>query len=305
MPDGREGGLADLRRPYPGRTGGRFLRELHLRPDATTAPGAGSTRTGGWALLHLRHHGQSQGRALLAPLQLSAHHDEPAGRRAGAVGAPTACCWWCPMFHANAWGLAFSGPAVGAKLVLPGAKMDGASICELWRRGASPSPPPCPPSGRCCCSTCRRPGPKLHHLKQVVIGGSACPEAIIRTFNDDYGVEVLHLWGMTETSPVGSVGVPCSTVAALPFDEQMAYRLKQGRVPLGVDMKLEDDDGQAAAARRRHLRPAEGARATRSPGPISRARAATSSTTRASSTPATWRPSTSTATCRSPTAPRT
>ena len=78
----------------------------------------------------------------------------------------------------------------------------------------------------------------------MLIGGSACPESIIRAFNDRYGVEVLHLWGMTEMSPVGTVGVPCAKVAALSYDDQMPYRLKQGRAPLGVEMKLTDDDGK-------------------------------------------------------------
>ncbi len=148
-----------------------------------------------------------------------------------------------PMFHANAWGLSFSGPAVGAKLVLPGNQMDGAAILELLESEAVTVSAAVPTVFQMLLQHLQKTGAKLPHLKKVLIGGSACPESIIRTFNDDYNVEVLHLWGMTEMSPVGSVGVPCATVAALPFDAQMPYRLKQGRVPLGVDMKLTDDEG--------------------------------------------------------------
>jgi fatty-acyl-CoA synthase len=149
-----------------------------------------------------------------------------------------------PMFHANAWGLSFSGPAVGAKLVLPGNQMDGPSICELLQTEEVSVSAAVPTVFQMLLQHLDATGTKLPFLKKVLIGGSACPEMIIRRFNDDYDVEVLHLWGMTEMSPVGSVGVPCATVGALPYDQQMPYRLKQGRVPLGVDMKLTDDDGK-------------------------------------------------------------
>ena len=149
-----------------------------------------------------------------------------------------------PMFHANAWGLSFSAPAVGAKLVLPGSQMDGASILELLETEQVSVSAAVPTVFQMLLLHLEKTGAELPYLKKVLIGGSACPEAIIRTFRDQYDVEVLHLWGMTEMSPVGSVGVPCSTVAALPYDDQMAYRLKQGRVPLGVDMKLTDDENQ-------------------------------------------------------------
>jgi len=76
-----------------------------------------------------------------------------------------------------------------------------------------------------------------------VIGGSAVPEALIRAFHDDYGVDVIHAWGMTETSPLGTLGTPTPEVAALPFDQQVPYRLKQGRPPLGIQLKLTDDAG--------------------------------------------------------------
>ena len=149
-----------------------------------------------------------------------------------------------PVFHANAWGLTFTAPAVGAKLVLPGNQMDGASILQLLEEEGVTVSAAVPTVWQMLLQHMDATGAKLTTLKKVLIGGSACPEAIIRAFQDRFGVEVLHLWGMTEMSPVGTVGVPCSTVARLSYDEQMPYRLKQGRAPLGVDMKLTDDSGQ-------------------------------------------------------------
>src|SRR3546814_12061630 len=86
-------------------------------------------------------------------------------------------------------------------------------------------------------------GKRFTTLQRVTIGGSACPESIIRTFRDDYGVDVIQGWGMTETSPLGTVSVPTASVAAMPDDEQMAYKLKQGRLLCGLDMELVDDNG--------------------------------------------------------------
>ena len=148
-----------------------------------------------------------------------------------------------PMFHANAWGIAFAGPAVGAKLVMPGAKMDGESIHELIETEHVTFSAAVPTVWQMRLQHLDKTGGKLTSLKRVVIGGSACPEAIIRGFHDRYGVDVLHAWGMTETSPLGTLGTPNARVAALPYDEQMAYKLKQGRPPLGIDLKLTDDEG--------------------------------------------------------------
>ena len=148
-----------------------------------------------------------------------------------------------PMFHANAWGIAFSGPASGAKLVMPGAKMDGASIHELLETERVTFSAAVPTVWQGLLQHLRATNGKITTLKKVVIGGSACPESLIRAFNDDYGVEVLHAWGMTETSPLGSTGSPTPEVAALPFDQQVPYRLKQGRAPIGVELTLKDEAG--------------------------------------------------------------
>ncbi len=150
-----------------------------------------------------------------------------------------------PMFHANAWGLTFSCPAVGAKLIMPGAKMDGASIHELLETEKVTFSAAVPTVWQMLLAHMRETKATLTTLKRVVIGGSAVPEAILRAFHDDYGVDVVHAWGMTETSPLGTLSTPTPEVAALSFDEQIPYKLKQGRPPVGVQLKLTGDDGAA------------------------------------------------------------
>jgi fatty-acyl-CoA synthase len=138
-----------------------------------------------------------------------------------------------PMFHANAWGLAFSGPATGAKLVMPGAKLDGASVHELLESEGVTFSAAVPTVWQMLLTHLRETKGTLSTLKRVVIGGSAVPEAIVRGFRDDYGVDVTHAWGMTETS-----------IAAMDAEARLGFTLKQGRVPLGLELRLEDDAGQ-------------------------------------------------------------
>jgi fatty-acyl-CoA synthase len=161
----------------------------------------------------------------------------------GAVVLPVV-----PMFHANAWGLAFSCPAVGCKMVLPGPRLDGASVLELIQSEGVTFSAAVPTVWLGLLQHLRATGEKVPTLERVVIGGAACPESIIRAFHDDYGVEVVHAWGMTETSPLGTTAALTPEVAALPFDRQMATRLKQGRPPVGVELKIADDTGAAQPA---------------------------------------------------------
>jgi fatty-acyl-CoA synthase len=147
-----------------------------------------------------------------------------------------------PMFHANAWGVTFSAPGTGAKMVMPGAKMDGASIHELLETEGVTFSAAVPTVWQMLLHHLESTNGKITTLKKVVIGGAACPESIIRAFHDNYGVEVVHAWGMTETSPVGTLSVMTDALSKLPYDEQMPWRLKQGRPPLGVEICLKDDD---------------------------------------------------------------
>jgi fatty-acyl-CoA synthase len=109
-----------------------------------------------------------------------------------------------PMFHANGWSLAFSAPMMGATLVLPGAKLDGASIYELLTKYKVSFTAAVPTVWLMLLQDLEKTGGNLPDLKRVVIGGSACPRAMTQTFQDKYGVEVIHAWGMTEMSPLGS-----------------------------------------------------------------------------------------------------
>ncbi|MET0294966.1 MAG: long-chain-fatty-acid--CoA ligase [Phenylobacterium sp.] len=149
-----------------------------------------------------------------------------------------------PMFHANAWGIAFSAPAAGAKLVMPGQKLDGASIYELMETEQVTFSAGVPTVWQMLQQHLRETGAKLSTLQRVVIGGAAAPEALVRAFRDDYGVEVTHAWGMTETSPLGTQSTPTGAIAKLDPDEQLKYRLKQGRPPPCIQLKLEDDEGR-------------------------------------------------------------
>lgn len=150
-----------------------------------------------------------------------------------------------PMFHANAWGLAFSAPAAGAKLVLPGNRLDGASVHELLELEGVTFSAAVPTVWQQLLQHLRSTGGKLSTLKRVAIGGSAVPEFIIRAFRDEYGVDVMHAWGMTEMSPVGTVASANQAILKLCADEQFRCKVKQGRPPLGVEMRLTDDEGES------------------------------------------------------------
>jgi fatty-acyl-CoA synthase len=151
-----------------------------------------------------------------------------------------------PMFHANAWGIPFSAAMVGAKLVLPGPKLDGESVYGLLDGEAVTVSCAVPTVWQLLLEHIRSKGLALGTLRRVLIGGSACPESLIRAF-DAHGVEVVHAWGMTEMSPIGTAACPNAEVAALPERERHAKRLKQGRVGLAVDMKITDDEGRELA----------------------------------------------------------
>jgi fatty-acyl-CoA synthase len=148
-----------------------------------------------------------------------------------------------PMFHANAWGLAFSCAAVGAKLVNPGQKLDGASVYELLESEEVTFSAAVPTVWQMLLTHMRENRLGLSTLKRVVIGGSAVPEALVRAFRDDYGVSVTHAWGMTETSPLGTLAAPTGKTAKLSEEEQLRFTLKQGRPPIGIELKLVDDAG--------------------------------------------------------------
>lgn len=148
-----------------------------------------------------------------------------------------------PMFHANAWGLGQSGPMVGAKMVMPGGKMDGASIYELLDTEKVTFSAAVPTVWLMLLQYLEETGRKLPYLNKVVIGGSACPRMITKKFQDGYGVEVVHAWGMTEMSPLGSLCTLKPEYAGLEGDARLDVQQTQGYAPFGVEMKVTDDDG--------------------------------------------------------------
>jgi fatty-acyl-CoA synthase len=150
-----------------------------------------------------------------------------------------------PLFHANGWSIAFSAPMAGASLVMPGMRLDGASIHDLLTTYKVSCTAAVPTVWLMLLQHLEATGAKLPHLKRVVIGGSACPRVIAQKFQDVYGVEVIHAWGMTEMSPLGSLCTLKPEYASLTGDAKLDVQLKQGHPPFVVEMKIEDDAGQA------------------------------------------------------------
>ncbi len=149
-----------------------------------------------------------------------------------------------PMFHANAWGLAFMAPMVGATLVMPGPKLDGASLYELLDQERVTVTAAVPTVWLMLLQHLEETGKTLPHLERVVIGGAACPRAVIDVFRNRYNVEVLHAWGMTEMSPLGTICTLKPEVAGLVGEARLDVQEKQGHPPFGVEIAIADDEGR-------------------------------------------------------------
>jgi fatty-acyl-CoA synthase len=149
-----------------------------------------------------------------------------------------------PLFHANSWSLAFSTPMSGATLVMPGPKLDGASIYELLDSCKVTITAAVPTIWMMLLAHLEQNSLKLPHLKRVVIGGSACPRVILEKFQDNYGIRVTHAWGMTEMSPIGTAGSMKPELEALGREEQLSAQEKQGFAMFTVEMKITDDEGR-------------------------------------------------------------
>ena len=147
-----------------------------------------------------------------------------------------------PLFHANGWSTAFSVPMVGATMVMPGPGMDGKSIYEMLTQERVTITAAVPTVWLMLLQHMEEHGGDLPDLDHVVIGGSACPPAIIRKFQDNYDVRVMHAWGMTEMSPLGTVCSLKPEYADLEGDAKVAIQSKQGHTPYTVEMKITDDD---------------------------------------------------------------
>jgi fatty-acyl-CoA synthase len=149
-----------------------------------------------------------------------------------------------PMFHVNAWGIPYSAAMTGAKLVFPGPALDGKSVYELIEAEGVTFAAGVPTVWQMLLGHMKPNSLKFSKLTRTVIGGSACPPAMIESFRNDYNVDVLHAWGMTEMSPLGTLCTLKNKHLSLPADAQMKIRLKQGRAIYGIDMKIVNDAGQ-------------------------------------------------------------
>lgn len=150
-----------------------------------------------------------------------------------------------PMFHANSWSIAFSAPMMGSKLVMPGARLDGASLHELMEAEAVTVAAGVPTVWMMLLQFLQSSGLRLSSVRRMLIGGSACPRAMIVAFERDYDVRVLHAWGMTEMSPIGSFSSVKPQLADLSGDAYYDLKCKQGHAFFGVQMKITDDAGHA------------------------------------------------------------
>jgi acyl-CoA synthetase (AMP-forming)/AMP-acid ligase II len=148
-----------------------------------------------------------------------------------------------PLFHANSWSLAFSAPMAGSTLVMPGPKLDGASVFDIIENEGVTVTAAVPTVWLGLLQYLEASGKKLTKLKRVAIGGSACPRAVTEAFEQKYGVEVIHAWGMTEMSPIGSFCTLKPEVKDLEGTALYDLKQKQGFAQFTVEMKITDDAG--------------------------------------------------------------
>jgi fatty-acyl-CoA synthase len=149
-----------------------------------------------------------------------------------------------PMFHVNAWGVPYAAAMVGARLVLPGPGLDGDSLVKLIDGEKVTAALGVPTIWQGLLNAAAKSDTKLATLERTVVGGSACPPSTIAAFRDRYGVETIHAWGMSETSPIGSANSLKNKHLDLPETERNTVRLSQGRPPFGVELRLTGEDGK-------------------------------------------------------------
>jgi 3-(methylthio)propionyl---CoA ligase len=149
-----------------------------------------------------------------------------------------------PMFHAMSWGMPYCAPAMGAKLVMPGQKVDGESLHKIFEEEGVTFANGVPTVWLGYAQHLRTTGARPTTLKRVLMGGTACPRSLMSALEDDYGIEVLHVWGMTETSPIGTISKLQTAHVGLPKEQQRDRKLKQGRAVFGVEIGIRDDSNE-------------------------------------------------------------
>jgi 3-(methylthio)propionyl---CoA ligase len=149
-----------------------------------------------------------------------------------------------PMFHVNAWGTPYACPIVGAKMVFPGAALDGASLTELFEQEKVTFTAGVPTIWLGLLQHLQKSGQKLSTVNRMVVGGSACPPALMQAFKEQFGIHIHHAWGMTEMSPLGTFNTLKNKHLALSEAEQFKVHVRAGRPVFGVDLKIVDDSGK-------------------------------------------------------------
>ncbi|MCC6200970.1 MAG: long-chain-fatty-acid--CoA ligase [Moraxellaceae bacterium] len=161
-----------------------------------------------------------------------------------SIGRDTVILPVVPMFHVNAWGTPYSAAMSGAKIVFPGAGMDGKNLHELIESEQATLLLGVPTVWLGLLNYLDSINAKMHSVNHVVVGGSAAPLAMVRAFDEKHDAFLIHAWGMTEMSPLGTVNGPTAELMVLPKEERYKRQLKQGRPIYGVDLKIIDDDGK-------------------------------------------------------------
>ncbi len=150
-----------------------------------------------------------------------------------------------PMFHVNAWGIPYTAPLLGAPLVFGGPAFDGPRLFDLMETEGVTCTQGVPTLWQGLIVEMRARGHKPKDLRRVVVGGAAVSESMVRAFEDEFGVEVFHAWGMTETTPLGVINRPKAKFKTAPRDRQVRQKLKQGIGVFGADLRIVDGEGRA------------------------------------------------------------
>jgi fatty-acyl-CoA synthase len=152
-----------------------------------------------------------------------------------------------PMFHANSWGIPHIATMCGARQIYPGPKVDGASLYGLIETEGVTFAVGVPTVWLGLLDFLKQSGNRFTTLERALIGGSATPRSMIETLEADYGVEVIHAWGMTEMTPVGTTGILKKKHLGLPDEARRDKKLHQGRAVYGVELKIVDEEGNELA----------------------------------------------------------
>ena len=149
-----------------------------------------------------------------------------------------------PLFHANSWGIAYAGPFMGVSMLMPGKRMDGAALFEMIETHNANKAAGVPTIWNELLTYCEKEGKTMSSLQELVVGGAAAPPYMFEAFEKNHGADLLHAWGMTEMSPLGTINRPTKELESLSAEDQHKIRLKQGRPVFGVDMKIVDEGGR-------------------------------------------------------------